>query len=240
MSRKPVKRGDRNKAWRSSVRQGSPRYRTVQMTRHLVVTEGTETEPRYFNGMRLLLGEANGRKVNAVVRSTGKHTMGLLEYAKEACRRSPDVYDHVWLVYDKDDFSDEEFDRVEALCQQTTELATYHALWSNPCFEIWLLEHLRYTTAPMDSASCCKALSDALKREFGILYKKNMDGMSELLFAKLEVARANALKLRRHHANIGNDTPSSQCPCTNVDAIFEVMGEFLSPEGGGKDRGDWR
>ena len=60
MSRKPVKRGDRNKAWRSSVRQGSPRYRTVQMTRHLVVTEGTETEPRYFNGMRLLLGEANG------------------------------------------------------------------------------------------------------------------------------------------------------------------------------------
>ena len=107
MSRKPVKRGDRNKAWRSSVRQGSPRYRTVQMTRHLVVTEGTETEPRYFNGMRLLLGEANGRKVNVVVRSTGKHTMGLLEYAKEACRRSPDVYDHVWLVYDKDDFSDE-------------------------------------------------------------------------------------------------------------------------------------
>ena len=107
MSRKPVKRGDRNKAWRSSVRQGSPRYRTVQMTRHLVVTEGTETEPRYFNGMRLLLGEANGKKVNVVVRSTGKHTMGLLEYAKEACRRSPDVYDHVWLVYDKDDFSDE-------------------------------------------------------------------------------------------------------------------------------------
>ena len=125
------------------MRQGSPRYRTVQMTRHLVVTEGTETEPRYFNGMRLLLGEANGRKVNVVVRSTGKHTMGLLEYAKEACRRSPDVYDHVWLVYDKDDFSDEEFDRVEALCQQTIELATYHALWSNPCFEIWLLEHLR-------------------------------------------------------------------------------------------------
>lgn len=66
----------------------------------------------------------------------------------------------------------------------------------------------------MDSASCCKALSDALKREFGILYKKNMDGMSELLFAKLEVARANALKLRRYHADIGNDTPSSQCPCT--------------------------
>ena len=45
--------------WRSGKRQG--RARMVQMTRHLVVTEGKETEPRYFEGVRAALGAANGR-----------------------------------------------------------------------------------------------------------------------------------------------------------------------------------
>ena len=42
--------------------------RMVQMTRHLVVSEGKETEPRYFEGVRTALGEANGRKVAIVAK----------------------------------------------------------------------------------------------------------------------------------------------------------------------------
>lgn len=38
------------KGWRSGRREG--RSRMVQMTRHLVVSEGKETEPRYFEGAR--------------------------------------------------------------------------------------------------------------------------------------------------------------------------------------------
>lgn len=36
----------KSRDWRSGKREG--RSRMVQMTRHLVVTEGKETEPRYF------------------------------------------------------------------------------------------------------------------------------------------------------------------------------------------------
>lgn len=36
----------KSKGWRSGKREVRPRM--VQMTRHLVVTEGKETEPRYF------------------------------------------------------------------------------------------------------------------------------------------------------------------------------------------------
>lgn len=36
----------KSKGWRSDKREVRPRM--VQMTRHLVVTEGKETEPRYF------------------------------------------------------------------------------------------------------------------------------------------------------------------------------------------------
>ena len=40
----------KSKGWRSGKREG--RSRMVQMTRHLVVSEGKETEPRYFEGVR--------------------------------------------------------------------------------------------------------------------------------------------------------------------------------------------
>ena len=40
----------KSKGWRSSRREGHSRM--VQMTRHLVVSEGEVTEPRYFEGVR--------------------------------------------------------------------------------------------------------------------------------------------------------------------------------------------
>ena len=102
------------RGWRSGRR--SVATRSVKMTRHLIVCEGKETEPRYFEGMRAALRATDGRKVAVVVRGSGKHTLGLLEYAEELCRYAPDPFDHVWLVFDKDDFPVDEFDRVEREC----------------------------------------------------------------------------------------------------------------------------
>ena len=65
----------KSRDWRSGKREG--RSRMVQMTRHLVVTEGKETEPRYFEGVRAALGAANERKVAVVVKGTGQHTLDL-------------------------------------------------------------------------------------------------------------------------------------------------------------------
>ena len=90
----------KGKGWRSGRREG--RSRMVQMTRHLVVSEGKETEPRYFEDVRAALGAANGRKVAIVVKGTGKHTLDLLDFAVEHCRYAPETFDHVWLVFDKD------------------------------------------------------------------------------------------------------------------------------------------
>ena len=128
------------KGWRSGKRGG--RSRMVQMTRHLVVSEGKETEPRYFEGMRAALGAANERKVAIVVKGTGKHTLDLLDFAVEHCRYAPETFDHVWLVYDKDDFPASDFDAMERKCTELSdESRTFHALWSNPCFELWPLLH---------------------------------------------------------------------------------------------------
>lgn len=140
----------KSRDWRSGKREG--RSRMVQMTRHLVVTEGKETEPRYFEGVRAALGAANERKVAVVVKGTGKHTLDLLDFAVEHCLYAPETFDHVWLVYDKDDFPASDFDAMERKCNELSDGSrTFHALWSNPCFELWPLLHFRYTTAHMSA-----------------------------------------------------------------------------------------
>lgn len=216
----------RKREWRSSRRAVATR--SVRMTRHLIVCEGKETEPRYFEGLRAALRVVDGRKVAVVVRGSGKHTLDLLEYAEELCRYALDPYDHVWLVFDKDDFPADEFDRVENRCAVVSDAScTFHALWSNPCFEIWPLLHLRYTTAPMDAASCQKVLADALKRELGVDYRKNMDGLFALVDFKRRKAVANVARLAKHHETIGNDRPSTMNPGTRLADIFEALGPYL-------------
>lgn len=218
------------RGWRSGRR--SVATRSVRMTRHLIVCEGKETEPRYFEGLRATLRATDGRKVAVVVRGSGKHTLGLLEYAEEICRYAPDPFDHVWLVFDKDDFPAEEFDRIETECAAASDSAcTFHALWSNPCFEVWPLLHLRYTTAPMDAATCQKALTDGLAHEFGVGYRKNMDGLFTLVNPMRRDAEANVARLARHHEAIGNDKPSSMNPGTRIADIFEELGPYLGEVG---------
>ncbi len=214
------------RGWRSGRREG--RSRMVQMTRHLVVSEGKETEPRYFEGVRAALGAANGRKVAIVVKGTGKHTLDLLDFAVEHCRYAPETFDHVWLVFDKDDFPAADFDAMERKCAELSDGSrTFHALWSNPCFELWPLLHLRYTTAPMTATECQRALAQAMSKDLGVEYRKNLGG----LFGMVDGQRAEALhrvqRLEAHHGELGNAKPSAQNPATKVGEIFDVMGPYL-------------
>ena len=217
------------KGWRSGRREG--RSRMVQMTRHLVVGEGKETEPRYFEGVRTALGTANGRKVAIVVKGTGKHTLDLLHFAVEHCRYAPETFDHVWLVLDKDDFPAADFDAMERKCAELSDGSrTFHALWSNPCFELWPLLHLRYTTASMTAAECQRALSQAMSKDLGVEYCKNLDGLFGIVDGKRPEALQHAKRLKAYHEKLGNDKPSEQNPATKMGDMFDVIGPYLAAE----------
>lgn len=216
----------KGKGWRSGRREG--RSRMVQMTRHLVVSEGKETEPRYFEGVRAALGAANGRKVAIVVKGTGKHTLDLLDFAVEHCRYAPETFDHVWLVFDKDDFPAVDFDAMERKCAELSDGSrTFHALWSNPCFELWPLLHLRYTTAPMMAAECQRALAQAMSKDLGVEYRKNLGGLFGMVDGKRAEALHRVQRLEAHHGELGNAKPSAQNPATKVGEIFDVIGPYL-------------
>lgn len=214
------------KGWRSDRREG--RARSVQMTRHLIVSEGTETEPRYFNAMKSRLSAGDGRKLAVVVKGSGKHTLDLLDFALDHCRYSPEPFDHVWLVFDKDDFPAADFDAMERKCAELSDISrTFHALWSNPCFELWLLLHMRYTSASMSAMECQRALSRVLSKELGIDYRKNIDGLFSLVDGHCPEALKRAERLIAHHDSLGNVKPSDQNPATKVGDILEELTPYL-------------
>ena len=230
MSRKPPKKSDRGRPWRSGERRGA-RYMRVQMTRHLIVCEGTRTEPGYFNGLKVALGEVNGRKVDVHVIGTGMHTVDLLERAQELCRTSPNAYDHVWLAYDKDYFPAEEFDLVESRCASVCGATTFHAIWSNPCFEEWLLLHFGYSTAQDDPAGCLARIDREWRGAFGGSYDKADEGIFAKLRSRLADARGNAAKLDAHHECMGNRKPSEKCPGTAVHELFDEVEPYFEDRG---------
>ena len=126
---------------------------------YLIICEGKETEPNYFNGLKQKINEKFGDRISIVpaikIKGTGLNTESLVKYTKQYINKSPKVYGQVWVVFDKDDYSDEQFDNA-------IKLNEYNSAWSNPNFEIWLLSHFKKITTPLSKNNTLKEL----KKEF--------------------------------------------------------------------------
>ena len=100
MSLKPIKKSDRDRSWCARKRE------TVQIQPefHLIVTEGTKTEPQYFRSIQQVINQNHRGRIQLEIHGEGDNTLGLLEKAKQRVRSSGITYKHVWIVYDTDDF----------------------------------------------------------------------------------------------------------------------------------------
>lgn len=94
----------------------------------LIVCEGENTEPSYFNQFRV---------TSARVRSIGEgyNTVSLVNRASDLAKEGN--YDKVWCVFDKDDFSDVSFNSAIELA----EANGFGVAYSNQSFEYWLILH---------------------------------------------------------------------------------------------------
>ena len=79
----------------------------------------------------------------------------------------------------------------------------------------------------MDAGACQKALANELKRELGVEYKKNMEGLFSLIDSRRQDAVVNVGRLVRHHRSIGNDKPSAMNPGPKVPDIFDELGAYI-------------
>ncbi len=120
-----MKRGRKTKATGSS---GHPRRINIRPERetYFILTHGKNTEPSYFSSFRLSNITLKWRPLDPL--ALVKHIQTINALSK---------YDHVWVVFDKDEFTDENFN--EAINQARN--SGIQVAYSNQAFEYWLLLH---------------------------------------------------------------------------------------------------
>ena len=227
MSSKPPKKSDRNKAWMNDRRDGRDGKRRLHPEYHLIVTEGTKTEPNYFAGLKQEINQKHRGRIDIKIEGEGDNTLSLLERAQGHVKRASNIVKHVWLVYDLDDFPHDDFDNTAHKCNslsKSEESPMYHALWSNQCIELWFLLHFAYHQADVHRAGYKPILDRYISDLDSGVYEKNRDDIYKILRSKLKTAIANAKRLAEYHENL---TPSQNAPGTSVYKIFEELSGYL-------------
>lgn len=139
----------------------TPRQVTCRI---LIVCEGTKTEPNYFRAF-------NKKSHQSVVydleiHGEGVNTRQVLDKAIELREKNPNTFDSVWAVFDKDDFSDQDFNAAI----QKAEANHVNCAWSNESFELWYLYHFKNITTSIPREEFYQRISSAVNES--PLYKK--------------------------------------------------------------------
>lgn len=80
MSLKPPKKSDLEKAW---MQPRLDRSKKIQPEYHLIVTEGTDTEPAYFGAMSDIINSRYRGKIQLEVSGAGNNTLNLFKKARD-------------------------------------------------------------------------------------------------------------------------------------------------------------
>ena len=201
----------------------------------LIVTEGTVTEPVYFElllrelqlsvvRIKVLPGDASDprhvirtaeREAKEQVRKAKKGVLGINEPAK---------FDHVWAIVDTD------VAVRNHIWNDVHQLATAKKVTlahSTPCFEFWLLLHLVGFTTRADLVDGDTAKS-AVKHALGRDYSTNEETAKETIatfLSKWPEAVGCAEQVRRHHRDAATPQPAN--PSTEVDRLVRAINDSV-------------
>lgn len=189
---------------------------------YLIVCEGSKTEPLYFEELaRTIVDELGGRvDIPTIdIEGEGASTVALVNKAIELRNRANFVYQHVWVVFDKDDFDD----AIQLANKNDIDVA-----WSNPSFELWVLLHFNYVDSALDRHQVLDKVNQIFKdwsiREDG--YDKNLDNLYSLIntYGQPQQAYHWAEKLLSRHR--GCQRCSIMIPATTVHRLVHELEEL--------------
>jgi hypothetical protein len=109
-----------------------PKPTRLERQRILIVCEGLNTEPDYFRQFRMYFRLASAEIVE--VGGAGE-TIRVVERAK--MENEKHRFDQTWVVFDKDDFPPDHFDKAIHMARASG----FGVAYSNQAFEYWLLLH---------------------------------------------------------------------------------------------------
>lgn len=195
----------------------------------LIVSEGTKTEPYYFDGLAKYINEKYGNGVDVEkplidTSGEGRCTVSLVEETEKIVACSKIIYSQIWVVFDKDDFND--FDDAIELGKRKG----YNIAWSNQSFEYWIYLHFNFSDSALHRDDWVKKL-DTIFKDYKIDengYEKNNSDIFNIATTKgsLKFAIQSAFRI---NDNYDSRQKPSQCdPCTNVHRLVLELEPYIS------------
>jgi hypothetical protein len=200
----------------------------------LVICEGVKTEVNYIQGLINLINarysEINREyshlfpKDRIRVFGTGRNTESLLKFTRDYAKKPENKhYTRIWIMYDKDDFPNDNFDNTQfSINDYNDQDRQFFAAWSNECLELWFILYFQDLTVNVSR----EQYQVILKRYFD--YEKNLSNLFEILDNKGDInqaiLRAKKLRVENKHKN----SPSQMAPVTLVYELVEELREYLT------------
>ena len=205
-------------------RKGKLKSNKFAPANYLIVCEEKQTETNYFNGLRKKINEKYGSKVDVLnpsieVKGTGKNTTDLVKYTDKYVNYSNKRYGQVWVVFDKDDYGNGQFNQAIKNCD-------YNVAWSNPKFELWLLSHLKRVSKVISKNEILDELDKEFQKNGLGTYKKNDDKIFKKVTkdGKLDTAIKNCEYMEKLNKN---GQAADRNPMTKVYKIVDGLKEYL-------------
>ncbi len=192
----------------------------------LIVTEGEVSEPVYFQLLReslqlhtvsvkVMPGKASDPR--HVIQTASDEVKDLARRVRKNQIANNEVkkFDHVWAVIDTDVAIRQGF--WNDVFQKSRDLKIRLA-HSTPCFEYWLLLHLKMTTRSdlVDGTAAKKVFGDELGSAYSTSRNLTEAALNSII-TKWPSAVRNARQVRQHHKDANSPLPAN--PSTEVDLL---------------------
>lgn len=198
----------------------------IQPGNYLIVTEGTETEVKYFKNIKRIIESLFNNniiveKIDLDVQGAARSTKVLVNEAIK--KRSLKAYSEVWVVFDKDDNKD--FDEAITLAKSEG----LNVAWSNECFELWLLLHFQDLKSAIGRNDYYSKLTTHFKSKNinDGKYDKNIYNIFDITseYVNIAIKRSNALLEEYKKDNI--ISPTKMNPGTKVQDLVSELIQYI-------------
>lgn len=226
MARKIKISNERLKRFAREEQKRRQNTRTKRMY-YLIVCEGEATEPNYFEGLKQDLPKGVLTAYQIDIEGAGRNTQSLVNEALRLKgvyeKNSTRPVDRLWVVFDRDSFSANDFNAAINRCAQNSPVIG--CAWSNEAFELWYLLHFHYYQNAMSRQQYQDLIEENLKPHLrdDYSYEKNSEEMYALLkeYGSIEDAIRNAKRLAETYD--GRHDYAEHNPCTMVYKLVEEL-----------------
>ena len=220
---RPQKKSDRDKPWmqRSQKRRVGNRQPRVRI---LLVCEDTKSSVYYFKRIQELLPSG---VVSLCPRGTGRNTQSLINDVENVRQREERVigarFDQVWVLFDKDSFSDAQFDNAI----RSGETKGYRVAWSNECFELWYLLHFQEQSSSVGR----EKIYGGLEAHLGVNHYRKLKGEAGKVIhrrmAEDAEGRKHAIKRAKRLDEEAQGAFHARNPSTRVYLLLEELDSWI-------------